>query len=310
MRISVVIPTYKRKEKLQDALSALCLQNFPKAEYEVVVVDDGSCDGTSELVRKLSKRSPAALRLFSQENKGQGSARNRGVEEAAGDIVIFIGADIIVTPDFIREHDRMHRAHSEENAGVLGFVTWHPKLNPTPLMKFMEKGGAVFGRFGGHQFAYDLLKGKQTADYRFFYTSNISLKRSLLLRHAFDPWFSTYGWEDIELGYRLSREVGLQLYYNQGAFAYHDHSMDEEQFISRMRNIGRSAHIIHQKYPELMRVPSARKKFIFRMLCHPWSLRILRLLSLNMFFYAASKKYFLQGLETGYNDKETDAFPK
>ena len=85
--------------------------------------------------------------FFLQPNQGQGVARNKGIQEAQGGIILLIGDDIIATPQLLKEHDRTHKNHPEENAACLGFITWHPKLNPTPLMEFMERGGAVLGRF-------------------------------------------------------------------------------------------------------------------------------------------------------------------
>lgn len=304
MRFSIVIPTYNRSEILSECLKALFKQDFDPKRFEIIVVDDGSQDHTQEVLQKLQKKSPVRLTFFHQSNQGQGVARNRGIREAAGEIILLLGDDIIATPQLLKEHDRIHRFHPEENAAALGFITWHPKRIVTPLMKFMEQGGAILGRFGGHQFAFDLLKGKRIADYRFFYTSNISLKRSLLSQFKFDPWFSGYGWEDIELGYRLTKQAHLALHYEPNAIGYHDHSMNELQFKNRMRSIGESSHRIQEKYPELGHIPSRKKRFIFSMMSRPLSLRILRIMSQNLYFYALSKKYFLEGLEEGYNEKD------
>ncbi len=303
MRFSIIIPTYNRKEKLTECIKALSTQDFKKSEFEVLVIDDGGIDNTENLIEKLQKSVPMVIRYFRQENQGQGVARNTGIKEAFGEITLLLGDDIIATNGLLKEHDRIHKQHTEENAAVLGFITWHPKLNVTPLMHFMERGGAILGRFGGNQFAYDLLEGKKNADYRFFYTSNISLKTSLLKRFKFDPWFSGYGWEDIELGYRLARNADMVLYYEPQAIAYHDHPMSEESWVERMRNIGESSILIDKKYPEIGRMPSPRKQRIFRFLSHPITLSFIKSLNKNLYFYALSKKYFLEGLYRGYNDK-------
>lgn len=303
MRFSVVIPTYNRSEKLKNCLKSLFEQDYSKHEYEIVVIDDGSNDDTQQILKKFQKKSPVPLSFFSQQNQGQAIARNFGIQKAVGEIILLIGDDIIATPQLLKEHDHTHKNYPEENAGCLGFITWHPKLNATPLMKFMERGGAIFNRFGGHQFAFDLLERKTTADYNFFYTSNISLKSSLLKKFKFDPWFSGYGWEDIELGYRLTQQAGLVLYYEPNAIAFHDHFMTFDDFIARMHNIGRSSWIINKRYPELNKIPSNRKQAIFRILSHPLVLPILKLLNRNLGFYALSKKYFLEGLNEEYNKK-------
>lgn len=304
MRFSAVIPTYNRSEKLQECIECLFVQEFPKTEFEIIVVDDGSTDNTATVIKKLQKKSPVSLRFFSQKNSGQGVARNYGIQEARGEIILLMGDDIMATPQLFKEHFGLHRTHSEESAAVLGFITWHPRLKVTPLMEFMERGGAIFGRYGGHQFAFDLLEGKKMADYRFFYTSNISLKRSLLIKQKFDPWFSGYGWEDIELGYRLTKKEGLALFYAPEAIAYHDHEIGQSQWGARMKDIGRSAHRLNAKYPELGVLPSARKRRIFEFLGHPLALASFKYLNRDLYFYSMQKKYFLQGVDEGYNEKK------
>lgn len=298
MKFSIVIPTHKRAEILNLCLKALELQDFPREEFEVLVVSDGEDEKTMRILENASKNFHFTPRYFVQSQQGQGVARNRGVKEAMGDIVIFLGDDIFVTEDFLREHAEKQREHPFENEAVLGRIEWHPDLEVTPLMSFMTRGGAILGRYGGHQFAFDLLEGKREASYRFFYTSNISLKRRLLLDYPFDPWFSGYGWEDIELGYRLTKRANLRIFYNPKALGYHYHPMTEKDFKGRMRQIGESAWRIHRKYPELSRVPSAKKKFIFQVLANPLVLRLLRF-SPDLYYYGLSKKYFLEGLRLG-----------
>lgn len=302
MLISVVIPTYNRCLILRECLRALFAQDLPKEDYEVIVVDDGSKDDTKKVVSAILEKQ-RNLRYLHQRNQGQGIARNAGVAKAKGDVVVFIGDDIIVVQDFLTEHLRYHLRHSGEHEAVLGFVAWHPKLTLTPFMEWMVNGSTVLGRFGGHQFAFEKLHGKDEADYNFFYTANVSLKRTLVDKYPFDPSFSGYGWEDIELGYRLHRRVGLRLFYNPKAIGYHDHAMTEDVLVSRMRNIGASAWIIHHKYPELKKVPSLLKQFAFFLISNPPALVVLKFVRnltqgrfFNFYYYALSKKYFLEGL--------------
>lgn len=303
MLLSVIIPTYNRSQILKECLHALYHQDLPEKDYEVVVVDDGSTDDTKRTVQSFKTRHKN-LQYHYQRNQGQGIARNFGISKANGDVVIFIGDDIIVVEDFLTEHLRYHLRYSSENEAVLGFTTWHPKLKITRFMSWLTDGSSILGKFGGHQFAYEKLRGKMEADYNFFYTSNISLKRSLVDKYPFDPSFSKYGWEDIELGYRLHKRVNLKLYYNPRAIGYHDHVMTESGLADRMRNIGYSAWIIHRKYPELKKVPSFSKHLVFSILANPMIIFILSLLRKltrggfsNIYFYALSKKYFLEGLK-------------
>ncbi len=302
MVLSVVIPTFNRSEILQECLDALFRQDFPTYDYEVIVVDDGSRDETSQLLEKYLKKH-RNFRFFHQKNQGQGIARNLGIQHAKGNIIVMIGDDIIVKENFLSEHLRYHLRYAAENEAVLGLTLWHPKLHVTPFMSWLTNGSTVFGRFGGHQFAYEKLEGKDQTDYNFFYTSNISLKRSLLDKYPFDPSFSGYGWEDIELGYRLYLREKLVLYYNKDAIGYHDHVMTESSLEDRMRNIGKSAWVFDKRYPELKKVPDLFKKTVFRILALPFFIRVFKLVNRNFYYYALSKKYFLEGLAEGVHQQ-------
>ena len=101
-RLSVVIPTYNRRDRLARVLAALERQTMPADEFEVVVVDDGSTDGSSDW---LATRKPAyALRTLRLSNGGPARARNAGVEAATGDILLFIDDDVEPTDSLIAEH--------------------------------------------------------------------------------------------------------------------------------------------------------------------------------------------------------------
>lgn len=286
---SVIIPTYNRSGILKKCLEALNAQTLPKEMFEVIVIDDGSTDNTEKIIENAGRDLKIAIEYHRQKNKGQGTARNFGLKKARGDIVVFIGDDILVREDFLEEHRQAHIEHPEENAAVLGYVTWDTKLEITPFMHFLEHGG--------HQFAYDDLKEKKQADYNYFYTANISLKKNILGENPFDPDFKKYGWEDIELGYRLTKGKNLKIYYNPKAVGYHHHAVNEDSFRNRMRAIGQSAHIFHQKHPELQKVPQFWKYCILKMAASRPAAASAKILSKNLYYKILTKKYFLEGLD-------------
>jgi glycosyltransferase involved in cell wall biosynthesis len=305
MFFSVVITTYNRAEILQKTLEAFYNQSVKEVDYEVIVVNDGGTDETARVVSQFKKKHRNLI-YIRQKNQGQGVARNTGIKKARGEVIILGQDDIIPTHDFLYEHQKFHYMHPAENEAVLGFTAWHPELKVTPFMNWLVNGSSIFGKFGGHQFAYEKLKGKKLANFNFFYTSNISLKRSLLKRFSFDPVFSSYGWEDIELGYRLEKQAKLKLYYNSWAVGYHYHYMDEKSLPGKMEAIGKSAWIIHKKYPELGKVPGRTKYLIFKILTwapNIWLLGLLKTYSgkkiCSFYYYVLSKKFFLKGLKKG-----------
>ncbi|KKR23412.1 MAG: glycosyltransferase [Candidatus Peregrinibacteria bacterium GW2011_GWE2_39_6] len=292
MFLTVLIPTYNRADILEKCLFALEKQNYLADDFEVVVVNDGSTDRTEEVLQASLDRGLLRLSWFYQRNSGQGVARNRGLKQARGDVILFLGDDIIPHPNLLREHVRVHEVYADLEVAVLGMIDWHPDLELNEYMNWMVNGSSILGRFGGHQFAYEKLKRGENPDYNFFYTSNLSLKRDFLGEAPFDEQFDRYGWEDIDLGYRLEKGKGMKLIFNEQA--------------RRMELIGQSVHLIHRKHPELRKVPLFWKKFIFFILGSQMMLFGIRFLNKvfgnrfkALYYYALSKKYFLKGLKTG-----------
>ena len=106
MRVSVLIPTYNRKHVLEQTLPTLFHQDFPADQFELVIVVDGSTDGTVEMLRSLKPR--CALQIVEQENQGPAAARNAGLMVAGGDLVLCLDDDICCERDLIKEHALAH----------------------------------------------------------------------------------------------------------------------------------------------------------------------------------------------------------
>lgn len=242
-RVSVVITTFNRWNVLQRTLDALVRQSW--ADFEVIVVDDGSSDGTWGHLQQWRQAHPGVLglKIFTQENTGQGIARNNGLVHAEGELVLFMGDDIIPEPDFIRQHVQRHREVGMPCA-VVGYTEWdRSAMRVTPLLEHVNEAG--------HQFGYRYMKDGEDIPYTCFYTSNISLPRDILGPQPFDPEFRTYGWEDIELGYKLSKR-GLRIVFNRLARARHLHAMTLNDFYRRQLKVGGTISTIYAIHPELM----------------------------------------------------------
>ncbi len=212
-KLSLVIATHNRKAILQKAIEAYGRQTARQEILDVLVVDDGSTDGTAELVSECAPASPIPLRCLCQENKGAAAARNLGIREARGEIVLFADDDVVPAPDMVEEHLAWHKKHPDPNFAVLGYVDWAPEMNPTPFMRWLSHAGPYFG--------YGYLSPGGEATVGNFYTCNVSLKLAFLRRTGFfDERFHGYGMEDNEFGYRLFKN-GMRLLYNPGAVGYH-----------------------------------------------------------------------------------------
>ena len=238
--VSVVVPTHNRLPVLTEVLSALVRQEGAPP-FEVVVVDDGSTDGTPEWLR--SRSFDLALRVFSQENRGPAAARNTGVSLSAGRWVAFLGDDTVPAVGWLAAHRAAHRRHGDDlHLAVIGYTGWHPRMRVTPFLRYINEHGLQFG--------YALIRDPEDVPFNFFYTSNLSLSRELLLAEPFDLRFPYAAWEDIELAYRLKRR-GLHLIYEPAATVAHDHPTDLARFAARQERAGYCAVVFYRLHPEL-----------------------------------------------------------
>lgn len=237
---SVVIPTYNRLEMLLRVLKSLGRQSAAPP-FEVVVIDDGSRDGTTATLGKASYPFPFTFR--SQTNGGPGRARNHGVTLAKGRFVLFIGDDTVPEPQLLAEHARVHQETGNDAlVACLGYTGWPHEERITPFMEHINHYGLQFG--------YKLIEDGTVVPFNFFYTSNISIDRELLLEFPFDTTFPSAAWEDIEAAYRLDAR-GLKIRYNARAVTRHYHAMTVDSFARRQYTVGKSGAIFFQKHPEL-----------------------------------------------------------
>jgi glycosyltransferase involved in cell wall biosynthesis len=240
VKLTVVVPTHNRSHLLGQCLRGLLDQTLPADQYEVVVVDDGSTDDTLQVVKEVG--APASrLRSFHQENKGPAAARNYGTREARGGLILFTGDDCLPDKHLLAEHVDAHESGGD--VGVVGHIAWHPDLEVTPFMSFLEQGV---------QFDFGDIEDPGDVSFWYCYSSNLSLPRRRLEEvGGFDEDFKHAAWEDIELGYRL-RQRGLRLVYRSGAITYHFHPTTLERYLERQLIAGRAAVTFYRKHPELM----------------------------------------------------------
>ncbi len=253
MRVSVLIPTYNRLPTLRRTLGYLFAQQGAP-EMEIIVADDGSTDGTASALHALQGDAPLMLRVLAQANRGPAVARNRMLQQAQGELVLFLGDDIFAEPDLVATHLRCHDQNPQPSVAVLGQTAFSPEMPTTSLRHYIERSGL--------QFAYQLIQDPANAPYSCFYTSNLSLKRDYLLENGlFDEDFPCAAYEDIELGYRLQKEHGLRIVYEPQARAHHYHPVGIQQLKGRGRIKGRSAVILGRKQPGALDVEAVLRLF-------------------------------------------------
>ncbi|HZO89203.1 MAG TPA: glycosyltransferase family A protein [Chthonomonadaceae bacterium] len=205
--LSVVIPTYNRKESLLRTLRALARQTFPADAFEVLVVSDGATDGTAEAVRAL--QTPYGLHFIEQANQGPSVARNHGARRACAPVLVYVDDDIEPAPEFLAVHAAAHQA--DANLVLIGPQTG-PQHEPMPHWIAWEH------EMLRRQYE-NFVNGVWEAGPNNLYSGNFSVRREHLLAvGGFDERFTRQ--EDVELGFRLAQR-GLRFRFEPKADGIH-----------------------------------------------------------------------------------------
>ena len=135
IRFSVQICSYNRWHLLKRSLEALFAQDFPNDEYEIVFVDDGSTDSSLAMAEELAKNAPCRLKVLTKPNDGLSRARNLGIRNCEGEIILFMDDDTFADPALLKEHLVVHEQHP--NAVVMGWVNHIEELDPSGPRKYV-----------------------------------------------------------------------------------------------------------------------------------------------------------------------------
>lgn len=200
IKVSIVIPTFNRKELLKENLKSLFNQTYPKDKYEIIVCDDGSTDGTEEVVKELIKKSPGVLRYYKQKNKGPASVRNLGIYNAKGEIIGFIDDDCIASPTWIEQ--AIHYFENQKIGGIQGCVA---------AQAYKEnKSEKIF------KIAYAVT---HTEDTGLYVVGNMFYRKKVIVEAGcFDP--EVVWGEDTDLAYRVKRWE-YEILFCENVIVYH-----------------------------------------------------------------------------------------
>ncbi len=232
LTLSVITPTRNRAAMLARCLHYLSAQSLAPDRYEVLVVDDASTDETRTVVEDAVRNACCAVRAFwLRERRGVPGARNHAIREARGDVIVFVDSDNLAPPSFLQAHLAIHEGH--RNAVGRG---------PVIVTRSLEQPFAVRGGLLDLSTAY-------------FDTDNASVRRDHLVQVGlFDEVFYPYGWEGLDLGFRL-RALGLRRVYRRDATLFHYHeevspgSLDS--LLAKEAERARTAWLFYEKHPTL-----------------------------------------------------------
>lgn len=197
---SVVIPAYNADGNIALLLSALEHQDVPRDQYQVIVVDDGSEDGTAKSAASFND-----VVLLRQSNRGPAAARNYGAQVAKGEVVVFTDSDCVPESDWLRQ-----MVAPLSDAAVVGVKGAYRTQQPSLIARFIQ---------AEYEDKYRRMAGQESID--FIDTYSAAYRRDLFLEYqGFDEDFPVASAEDVEFSFRLADD-GMRMVFNPDAVVYH-----------------------------------------------------------------------------------------
>ena len=235
--VSVIIPTYNRKDMLRDTLNSLARQTYPNECFEVIIVDDGSTDGTQEIE---GERFPFTLRYFRQSNQGATVARNFAARQSRADILAFLDDDILVEPDYLTF--LIHEHAMNQPRIVVGTVS----IQCDEVTPFSRTLGT------------SLASSQNSVELAF---TDICSNNMAILRKAYFEvgmfhdlgFLGSSSWCDVDLGYRAYRQ-GFDFRRSSKARCSHrdNFACNLDRHKNRAKTSAFQAVLLFKKYPELL----------------------------------------------------------
>jgi len=240
--ISVVVPTYQRRDVVCDAVRAICGIEY-SGPIEIVVVVDGSTDGTAAALTQL--QCPRPLRVIEQRNGGASAARNRGAAEANAEIILFLDDDMIADPELLAEHARMYREGAD---AVIGDTPIHP-ASPAGFLPESVARWIASTSVKSPLSPFDIFSGQ------------LSMRRSVFEEiGGFDTALTSpaaFGNEDADFGVRLLARSDVR--HNPAAISRQYYVVTPRQFMERARRAVAADLRFVRKHPQLARELFERK---------------------------------------------------
>lgn len=218
--LSVIIPTYNGKHKIVNALKSL--ENQTLKDFEVIVVIDGSTDGTLEILNE-SRFDLPQLKVIFQENAGRSKVRNTGVTYAQGNILLFMDDDMTFEANSLEKHVLHHTNYPESAVTGGTFEDESRSISDFDRFKSEERNSWLIPF---NQYPY-----KQTHQVIYLSAANLSISKELFERvNGFNEALTDN--EDQDLGVRL-RAIGATLYIDTSIPGCHNENLTVEQYIKR-----------------------------------------------------------------------------
>ena len=233
MKVSIIIPVYNAEKTLESVIEACLSQDYPKSSLEIIIVDDGSVDGSSEIAKRYANH---GLRYIYQENSGPAKARNSGWKASSGEIICFTDADCLPEREWVSKLVASYG--SQEIGGVggsYGIVNGDKLLSACIHEEISERH----------------LKMPEVVNY--LGSFNLSYRRRVLEEvGGFDESFKHASGEDNDLSYRVIQK-GYTLIFNKDAKVAHHYPERLIKYLKQQLVHGYWRVKLHRKHPHMLK---------------------------------------------------------
>ncbi|MDR2682371.1 MAG: glycosyltransferase family 2 protein [Dysgonamonadaceae bacterium] len=138
--ISIIICTYNREKYLLPLLESIVSQDYPREAYEIILINNNSTDGTEKVCRQFVQSHPEVrFHYFVETQQGLSYARNRGIAESRGDLLLYVDDDATVFPNYLRAYSRFFQTHPETLAAGGPIIPFYEGTPPAWLTHFTKE---------------------------------------------------------------------------------------------------------------------------------------------------------------------------
>jgi len=223
---SVIVPSFNRADEIADLIESIQHLTFDRDRFELIIVDDGSSDGTRALLESYKRQSADHLEFYVQKNQGPGAARNTGMSQAKGDFFIFIDSDCTVPGTWLTEIDRqLEKTKADAFGGPDTYADNFP-----PLLKAINYTMTSFITTGG-------LRGKKGKKLAKFYPRSFNMGLSRTLWQKIGGFGSLRHGQDIEFSNRIIQS-GAKVVFIENAPVFHKRRTNIRRFYRQVFNWG------------------------------------------------------------------------
>ena len=226
--VSVVVAVRNEQAGIVDCLESLLRMDYPSERRELLIVDNGSTDRTAEVVRRY----PVAY--LHESCRGVCHARNRGIQNATGEILALTDPDCVVSTGWLRE---LMQPFGDPGVGMVG-----GEIIPFP-------GRTPAESYAARRRSHSQQRPMSHPRRPFAMTPNVAVRREVFRQIGlFDVRFPGGGWEDADLSWRCVRESNFRLAYAPRAVVFHRYRTTARDFFVQQQRYGYGLALLRRKY--------------------------------------------------------------